>query len=104
MNPGDPRSEAGAIGPLQVIPRLHCIERDERGRPLHGPDGERRIYIPVEECNLIAVGVAALNRYLQRLHGDRVMAVARYNDGRNPDEESIEWAEEVVNLADQLNH
>jgi soluble lytic murein transglycosylase-like protein len=55
------RSHAGAIGPMQVLPRHWCSEYDEHN------------------CNTIEAGVRALKTYVNKYELDE--ALCRYNAG-----------------------
>lgn len=90
------------IGPLQVSQQYQCIIRNpETGRSVRDEDGNT-IPIPLEECDLIRVGVFAIWRHLRTYDGDEVSAVAHYNGGNHPPERSFQWAREVVQTADML--
>ena len=61
FNPGA-RSSAGAVGPLQILPKYHCPGRRERG------------------CDLLAAGLSALRRYRTK-YGDWATALCHWNSG-----------------------
>lgn len=69
-------SRAGAVGPMQVIPRWWCP-----GGALSG-------------CDVVGAGVAAL-RTLTDAHG-RLEGVARYNAGNRPGERAWRYARTVT--------
>jgi|7_EtaG_2_1085326.scaffolds.fasta_scaffold00687_11 hypothetical protein len=76
------RSHRGAVGPLQVIPRIWCESRSTR------------------DCDLVEAGVRALNRFrsrFERKHGLE-WAICSYNSGRCKGEhtKSFRWAKSVV--------
>ena len=56
------RSNRGAVGPLQILPKYHCPSRRERG------------------CDLLAAGLSALRRYRTK-NGDWALALCHWNSG-----------------------
>lgn len=77
-------SKAGAVGPLQVLPRYwpkNC-GIDERGQ--------------------VKAGVTILKYNLRRTRGDEVTAVAMYNAGNNPGERAFRWSRSVLQLTKKL--
>lgn len=75
----DAVSSAGAVGPMQVVPRWWC------------PDGQH------VGCDLVAAGVGAL-RALTGRYGVR-HGLARYNGGNAPPRAAWAYADEVRRLA-----
>lgn len=73
-------SRAGAVGPLQVIPRWGC--------PKVGP------------CDLIRGGLYILKAHLRRR--STLASIAHYNAGRSPGRRAWRWARHVVRLHKQL--
>lgn len=74
-------SDAGAVGPLQVLPQYHC--------PADYP------------CDPTEAGVEVLIEYLRR-HGDLETAAAHYNGGNHPGPRSRSYAWRVVRLTERL--
>ena len=76
------RSRVGAIGPLQVIPRIWCEDRTG------------------ETCDLVEAGVRALKRFRHRFERRYSLewAICSYNSGRCKGEhtKSYRWARAVV--------
>lgn len=70
------RSGAGAVGPMQVVPRYWCPDRTEAG------------------CDLVSAGVRALAEYTDR-HGE-LEGLARYNGGNRPAGASYAYARTVL--------
>ena len=77
-------SRAGAVGPLQVVPRWGC------------PGGQK------DGCDLIGAGVRMLKMWQRHTRGDDRMAVAHYNGGRKPGKSSVRWARWVIITRDKL--
>ena len=67
-------SSAGAMGPLQAVPRYWC------------PAGV------AEGCDLTAAGVRALRYYLRRERGDVRRALCAYTGRRQCGAEAVAWA------------
>jgi hypothetical protein len=77
------RSPAGALGPLQVMPRVWC------------PGGR------VDGCDLAKAGLVALKAYQKRWK-DPVVAICHYNDGNDCRPGPMAWARGVVATAAHL--
>lgn len=77
------KSRAGALGPLQVIPRWHCPDRRRRG------------------CDLVAAGVRALVRY-RAIYGPWRRALCHWNSGNVCVRRSKTFAEIVLRRASEL--
>lgn len=57
-------SKAGAVGPLQVLPRYWCPKGRKKG------------------CDLVAAGFKAWTTYFEMEEGDELQALCRYNSGK----------------------
>jgi soluble lytic murein transglycosylase-like protein len=76
-------SKAGAVGPMQVLPRYYPKD------------------FPTDTPGQIKAGVFFLKRYLARSKTE-VDAIAKYNGGNRPGKRSYRWARVVVRLAYKL--
>jgi len=84
-----PLSKAGAMGPMQIIPRYHCP----------GPDGvvapSKRRGV-VEGCDLVDAGVKALRWFWLRYDRDWSQALCHYNSGTKCGSGSRRYAKRVL--------
>ena len=77
-------SKAGAVGPLQVLPKYY-------------PKG-----CGIDVKGQIKAGVIMLKNALRRAKGDEVLAVAMYNSGNKPGKRAFRWSRSVISLAQKL--
>ena len=84
LNP-DAESSAGALGPLQVIPKWHCPRRRARG------------------CDLVGVGVRTLKRYRAKYGPAWADALCHWNSGNQCVRRARIFARAVLRRADQLS-
>jgi hypothetical protein len=80
------KSPAGAIGPLQVLPRYWC------------PQGSRK------GCDLISAGFKAWTTYFKMEKGNEKQALCRYNSGRKCASSSaaLRYSKRVLETRDAL--
>ena len=77
-------SKAGAVGPMQVLPRYwpkNC---------------------PITTRGQVQAGVTILRQLVRRSRGDEVLAVAMYNAGNKPGKRAQRWARSVLKLTRKL--
>jgi len=85
LNP-DAESSAGALGPLQVIPRWHCPRRRARG------------------CDLVGVGVRTLKRYRAKYGPAWADALCHWNSGNTCVRRARIFARVVLRRAHELSN
>ena len=81
----DVESSAGAVGPMQVIPRYHCPNRT------------------IENCDVVDAGVNALARYKHR-YQTWPEALCHYNAGNTCNDGSRRYARRVQSRAERLHN
>ena len=84
LNP-NAESSAGALGPLQVIPKWHCPRRRARG------------------CDLVGVGVRTLKRYRAKYGPAWADALCHWNSGNQCVRRARIFARAVLRRADELS-
>ena len=77
------KSNRGAVGPLQILPKYHCPGRTARG------------------CDLLAAGLSALRRYRTK-YGDWASALCHWNSGNECYRRSRLFARIVLGRAREL--
>lgn len=91
------RSKAGAMGPLQIIPRYHCPDAMGAHKP-HARAGQ------LAGCDLIVDGLKALRWFwLEYGEGDWSKGLAHYNSGEKIYASSRAYAQRIMRRAHRLD-
>jgi hypothetical protein len=80
----DAVSDAGAIGPLQILPRYYCPNRTADG------------------CDPVAAGIRAFERKQARYGTDLEEVLCHYNAGNTCYRRSYQYARRIIRLSDRL--
>ena len=92
----DLTSKAGAVGPMQIIPRYHCPNSEGEHKP-HKRQGVRK------GCDLVRDGVKALAWFWATYDHDWPTALAHYNSGEKIFASSRAYARRVQRRARRIN-
>jgi len=89
------RSKAGAMGPLQIIPRYHCPNAQGEHKP-----HERRGTL--QGCDLVKDGVKAVGWFWRTYDHDWQRALAHYNSGTKIYNSSRAYARRVMRRSKRI--
>lgn len=92
----DLKSKAGAVGPLQIIPRYHCPTPEGQ----HEPHKRRGT---IKGCDLVRDGVKALSWFWKQYDYDWPSALAHYNSGERVYASSRAYSRRVQRRARRIN-
>jgi hypothetical protein len=91
------KSKAGAMGPLQIIPRYHCPDAMGEHKP-HARKGQ------LAGCDLIVDGLKALRWFwLEYGEGDWSLGLAHYNSGEKVYASSRAYARRIMKRANRMD-